>query len=361
MAGTVLAVLVALGTLAATLAGAGPVDALAARQPPAAGPQRLGPEAWTLPVLPDLRPTAIVAMGDSYLSGEAAGSYEPGTDTPGNFCHRSTRSAIHATDVPGVDHRVNLACSGAFAGDLRSGGTGHEGEAPQATRLRAVAEADRVVAVVVSIGGNDLSFNDMIRQCLAAFLPFVAACRSGLEPGLPARLAAAAPKVDAALGDIRAVMAEAGYAPDDYLLVLQSYPSPVTEDIRTPWLRLPMGCPFTIGDMRFARTVLAPAIAEAWAEVAAARGASFLDLSRAFEGHEVCAAAATPATEWAQGISIDLGQLLNGVGANVVQQSFHPNTAGHAQIGRCITAIVTTPSPRATCLPGAGGDLGLAG
>jgi len=163
------------------------------------------------------------------------------------------------------------------------------------------------------------------------------------------------------LGDIRAVMAAAGYHDDDYVLVLQSYPSPVTERVRTSWLRLSMGCPFTIGDMEFARTVLTPAIAEAWATVAAGRGARFLDLSRAFEGHEVCAAGATPATEWVQGISVDFGQILNGVGANLVQQSLHPNAAGHAQIGRCITAIVTASVSRGACIAGPDGDLGLAG
>ena len=128
--------------------------------------------------------------------------------------------------------------------------------------------------------------------------------------------------------------------------------------IRTPWLRLPMGCPFTIEDMRFARTVLAPAIADAWATVAADRGARFLDLSRALEGHEVCARAATAATEWVQGISVDLGQIVNGVGANLVQQSLHPNVAGHAQLGRCISAFVGGTAPRGTLVAGADGDSG---
>jgi hypothetical protein len=314
-----------------------------------------------LPTRPDLRPTAIVSMGDSYISGEAAGSYEPGTDTGGNFCHRSTASAIQTTQVPGVDRRINLACSGALTSDLRIDGTSRYGEPPQADQLRTVAQANRVVAVVVSIGGNDLSFNDMIRQCLAAFLPFVAPCQPGIEASLPARLAAVAPAVDAALGDVRAVMRAAGYADDDYVLVLQSYPSPVTEHVRNSWARLAMGCPFTLGDMRFAHTVLTPAIAEAWGAVAAHRGARFLDLSRAFEGHEVCAAGASPETEWVQGISIDLGQLANGVGANVVQQSFHPNALGHAQIGRCITAIVAAPVDRGSCVAAADGNLRLAG
>ena len=82
------------------------------------------------------------------------------------------------------------------------------------------------------------------------------------------------------------------------------------------------------------------------------------DLSRALEGHEVCARAATAATEWVQGISVDLGQIANGVGANLVQQSLHPNVAGHAQLGRCISAFVGGTAPRGTCVAGADGDSG---
>jgi hypothetical protein len=38
--------------------------------------------------------TAIVAMGDSEISGEGAGSYQAGTDGPYNYCHRSLNAWI---------------------------------------------------------------------------------------------------------------------------------------------------------------------------------------------------------------------------------------------------------------------------
>jgi hypothetical protein len=63
---------------------------------------------------PGTGPTAVVALGDSAISGEGAGAYEPGTNGPGgDFCHRSTRALIQQTAIPGIQSRISLACSGA--------------------------------------------------------------------------------------------------------------------------------------------------------------------------------------------------------------------------------------------------------
>src|SRR5688572_10033141 len=69
-------------------------------------------------------PTAVVAMGDSAISGEAARNYEPGTDQPGNYCHRSLNALIKETDIPGIAAELNLACSGAESANLQYPGTG---------------------------------------------------------------------------------------------------------------------------------------------------------------------------------------------------------------------------------------------
>jgi hypothetical protein len=89
---------------------------------------------------PGSGPTAVVALGDSAISGEGAGAYEPGTDgAGGDFCHRSTRALIQQTAVPGIQSRISLACSGAASSDVRISGTTHYTEPSQADRLRAVA------------------------------------------------------------------------------------------------------------------------------------------------------------------------------------------------------------------------------
>ncbi len=303
-------------------------------------------------------PTAIVSMGDSYISGESAGSYEEGTDTRDNRCHRSTVSAIRSTVVDGIDQTVNLACSGALTTNMRLGGEARFDEPPQAEQLRDLLATHDVRAIIVSIGGNDLGFGMMIQQCLVSFLPLVAPCRTSLEPAMPAVIEETTPEVAAVLADVRAVMRDAGRSDDSYELVLVSYPSPVTERVRSWWLRLAMGCPFTITDLRYARATLTPAISEAWQAVAAEAGVRFLDLSRAMEGREVCARGATRATEWITGIDVDLAQIRNGVGTNLVQESLHPNARGHAQLGRCFAQFLQLADvPSGACLRNAEGNL----
>ena len=296
------------------------------------------------------KPSAIVAIGDSYLSGEAAGDYAPGTDTASNQCHQSTRSLIHQTGLTNVDVALNLACSGSTTANLRLGGTDRYGGRSQIEQLGDILAVYDVRAVVVSVGGNDLGFGEMIRDCIAAYLPLVADCGDAIAARLPAQLDQVSASVGAVLDDVHAVLAEGGHGPDDAQVVLVSYPSPVTERIRSPWLRLAMGCPFTLNDLAFARNELTPSIANAWAEVAASRGDRFLDLSRALEGHEVCARGASPGSEWAKGIFVNTAQIRRCIGMHLISQSLHPNEVGHAQLGRCLGRFLAMTDASALCL-----------
>src|SRR6201991_2611966 len=136
------------------------------------------------------RPSAIVAMGDSFISGEGGrwlgNGSEPlgtrsGTDraaygcgalgceydparvygaSEANDCHRSDVAPIVSAPIA-VDEKVNLACSGAKARDLwpaAEGGTEHFGEPPEADQLAVVARRDDVRMVVVTVGANDVGF-----------------------------------------------------------------------------------------------------------------------------------------------------------------------------------------------------------
>jgi hypothetical protein len=302
------------------------------------------------------RPTAVVSLGDSAISGEGAGDYEAGTDGPQDYCHRSANAQINETAIPGVDVRINLACSGAASSDIRIGGTTHYTEQSQADRLRAVALNYNVKLLVLQVGANDdPAFTDTVLACVEAWLnPLGPGCRATVGPSWPGRVAAMAPKVAAVVDDLRTVMRQDGYADGDYQFVLQSYASPVTENMGL--LHAFQGCPFRLDDAAWGRTTAVPLLSAALHGVAAQTGVRFLDLARATEGHEACTRATS--AWWANPLVVDYTQILkSGITLHIVQQSFHPNAAGHGQFGRCLTEFAAAGFGEGACRRGPDGNL----
>ena len=317
--------------------------------------------ALAAPAVAAAKPAAVVSLGDSAASGEAAGNYEPATNRPGNFCHRSRDALIHETAIPGIDATINLACSGATAANLRIGGAGRNGEPPQTARLAQVARDYDVKLVFVEIGANDdPQFAATVTDCVTQFvLRTGLGCRLSVGPRWEARLAAMAPKVARALADVRTVMRDAGYADGSWQAVAASYWSPVP---RPPVryarsARLLAGCPLYDADMAWGRDTAVPRLAAALQQVARGVGWRFLDLQDSMDGREVCAPGVTRAEEWTAGLTYDP---FNGTwfGFDAVRQSFHANARGHAQMGRCLREFHLAPAAaEGACARGADGNL----
>ncbi|MFF5923982.1 hypothetical protein ACFY8C_37500 [Streptomyces flavochromogenes] len=133
---------------------------------------------------PGTGPTAVVTMGDSYISGEAGrwlgnsltnsgnrngtdrawtgSGYDPSRvyGTTAGGCHRSDTAEVRSAG-PLATSLINLACSGATTENVvraSQGGLAYKGEAPQADQLAAVAASHDVELIALSIGGNDLGF-----------------------------------------------------------------------------------------------------------------------------------------------------------------------------------------------------------
>ena len=247
-----------------------------------------------------------MTLGDSYISGEAGrwlgnsavplggragtdrawrsaglGSYDPALvygDTA-KGCDRSDVAPVVGNDVP-VDAKINLACSGAQTVNVfraSEGGTGQNGEQPQADQLAAVAATHDVDTVVLSIGGNDLGFADIIPACVVAHAT-ATRCEPGQQAAVDAAMPTALADVARAVDEVRAVLAAQGQPVGSYRLVLQSYPSPVPrgDDNRYAELaggRLGIGgCPIGNSDSDWARDSLVPQISDNLAAVAAATG-----------------------------------------------------------------------------------------
>ncbi|WP_405016027.1 GDSL-type esterase/lipase family protein [Kitasatospora sp. NBC_00070] len=359
------------------LALGGAVPALAAPAPPAA-------------LAPPTGPTVAVALGDSFISGEGGrwlgnsaryqtdrngtdrawtgSGYDParvyGSTAAAEGCHRSDVSEL-LTATLSVAERVNLACSGAETRHVLStaaGGVQLNGEAPQLDRLGQLARTKRVSLVVLSLGGNDIGFGEIIGEC-AYDWAFSRLCSREQGAIVDRKL----PQVRAAIGtvvdDLRATMTAAGYRTGDYRLVLQSYPSPIPggEEFRLregDSNRLNRdGCPFNNRDADWARYTLVPQLSDLVGSVAAAKGADFLDLQDTLAGHEVCSLGTSQVGqggpdprkhEWARFLDYANTQ-------GTLEESMHPNAYGQRALGTCLGLIAARPG-RWTCVPDYLGD-----
>jgi lysophospholipase L1-like esterase len=109
-----------------------------------------------------------VAMGDSYSSGEGTASYDRGTDTSTNKCHRSSEDASKASyprllqlDSNTVPSNMTfVACSGAVIDDILNRSQ-YPDQPPQLQAL-----GSDVTLVTISIGGDDLGFKHVLEECV---------------------------------------------------------------------------------------------------------------------------------------------------------------------------------------------------
>ena len=203
--------------------------------------------------------TAIVALGDSFSSGEAGrwqgnslnfSGTRDGTDraarcTLGIFCsydaHRvygsSYDNGCHRADVApiksaaiSVNEKINLACSGAQTKNIwraSQGGQAFKGEAPQADQLLPIAQQKNVKLVLLNITANDLGFTDHVIDCTVAWTLGYTCNDAGAGLDRRRRCRRRQSGLRKAIDEIRAVMSAAGYSSSQYKFVIQGYASPI--------------------------------------------------------------------------------------------------------------------------------------
>jgi lysophospholipase L1-like esterase len=300
-----------------------------------------------------------VAMGDSTLSGEGAGDYTRGTDgEKGNWCHRSPKATIYQVRLPAVSKAYNLACSGAPSAQVGLGKVEQYTEISQAEQLARIATRNRVVAIVVASGANDdPAFSHVLNSCVQAWIGKERPCSETVGPKWEQRVDRMIPKLTKALRDIKTVMRNTGYAPSDYELVVQSYAAPVGPDVARGLQDL-SGCPFLSADLRWVEGDAVPVLTAGVRTAAARADVRFLDLSRAGVGREACSSARDPRREWFRRLAVQWNDLQQDDRAtHALQESFHPNAAGHKQFGQCLAEFLVTDDRAAACLPAEDGNL----
>ncbi|MBT2395756.1 ricin-type beta-trefoil lectin domain protein [Streptomyces sp. ISL-100] len=295
----------------------------------------------------DQRKSGLISLGDSEISGEGVGTYEPGTNGPDNWCHRSPDAAIHRTGIP-ADVTYNVSCSGAYSGNIRIGGNKqYADELVQSDSLAVKARNTRIKMVLLVAGANDdLQFGPVMTDCVTRWLTIQGPCEPKYAPGWQGRVDGLVPKVEQTVRDLRTVMRGAGYADGDYKMVVMGYPSPIGPDFKdNPNFpgKIPGGCVGYDSDATWGRNTAVPAFERGMRTAAANTGSVYLDNSRLFHGHEVCMD-----DPWARGLYIDLSKP-GTPDENSVRQSFHPNIRGHAAFASCVTQVYNSSLREASC------------
>jgi GDSL-like Lipase/Acylhydrolase family len=268
----------------------------------------------------------IVALGDSYLSGEGASQYFEGTDEPGgsrrNLCHRA--STVHPyLAAEDLDASLTfVACSGARTADvMRSPQYPHSpddvyGGKPQIEVLKRIADAD---AVLLSIGGNDAGFAEIGADCAVPGKPD---CRRAASYWLRQLESTVYP---ALVSTYKAVRRAAHGAP----VFAMTYPNPLGPEF----------CPDLVGldeaEMSFVRDVFSPRLNEIVESAAAAARVRAIDLESAVDGYRFCE---KPLGETA----VNFIELEHTVGApidvfhpgDIAHGTLHPNRLGHERLER---------------------------
>jgi hypothetical protein len=343
--------------------------------------------------------TAIVSLGDSFISGEGGrwlgNGSEPagtrsGTDRAATDCDRlgacdyrpeliygaSEESGCHRSDVAPiasapvrVEDKINLACSGAKLENVApavAGGKAHFGQAPQADALREVARREDVKMVVVTAGANDVGFGELVAGCALDWARSSEADPDLCRGAAQAEVEAAQPTLEAglerALDGIRRAMAGFGYRRSDYRLAVMGYASPLPPGrwIRYPqdgWSRLNLGgCPVWDADADWAAGEGIVTIDAAMKRAAATTGAEFLDVRHALDGHQLCDSRASrvgpagpsPArSEWVRRLAFVQGSS---------RESLHPNAYGQRALGACIGLLFASRPGDYACRAEPGGS-----
>ena len=336
-------------------------------------------------------PDAVVAVGDSAISGEA-GRWAGNTnlspsrvdalgstayhDVPGREsipgCHRSKAAEIH---IGGVES-ANLACSGArtYTQPYRSGadfkpgldfyddGAGHVG---QALALERYARTRRVRMVVALISANNFGFADVVTTCVANWLTSPSWWKNFChdDAGIRNRFTDAyiAQQRDAVIGafaNLRTAMANAGYAPADYALVAQTYSSPVPRGSgfryrETGFTRQTIGgCGVWNRDADWANDTMVTTLNERVIKpAAAAHGLPVLDARDALSGHRLCEGTVglleeTGVPNWTAPGAADRSEWVSQIRTVTtlippyqLQEDLHPSYWGQLALRNCVRQV----------------------
>ncbi len=353
---------------------------------------------------PGVGTPAIVALGDSAISGEAgrwAGNTNNSSsrvDALGSTayhdvagaeairgCHRSKAAEVHIGD--GV-LSANLACSGARTStnaggsdfkpgiDFYSDASGRKG---QALALQQYAATHNVRAVTLLIGANNYGFADIVQQCVTDWLtspswwPNYCYDDSSIKSRFtPARVVAETANVRGAILNVRQAMAKAGYADSQYTILAQTYSSPIP---RGSGFRYPQsgftrqtigGCGVWNRDADWANDTVVQTFNTTIRNAAAGlANVKVVDMTNALAGRRLCESSVGLLEErgvanWLTAGAVDKTEWVSQIRTVTaifppyqIQEDGHPSYWGQLALRNCLRQAYNAGTPRAgTCTIG---------
>lgn len=256
---------------------------------------------------------------------------------------------------------------------------------------------EKVSMVVVSIGGNDFKFGDVVETCAKNYLiwGFLSKCRDipsvKLQFELP-RIVEVEQNVKIAIENVgRALLnvRNVNYNRADFTILLQDYESgiPPTQKYTFPLTGLEMvtlrkitgRCPFTDADAIWANNTALSIIDNTVLSAATAAARNYpvwrMRLAPAFSGQRLCEQDLShllPGESWRDQPPrtmewINQVRLMPGWGPLTLQEDFHPNFFGQLALRNCLRQAYNNGRPRDVvpadpiCVPIPGGILHLRG
>lgn len=377
-------------------------------------------------------PTAAVALGDSFISGEGAGAYRPVADVNGQeqtfpgwsapnsnafFCHRSANASLLKANLPGIQARFNLACSGGQPQDITNASNARaKGRtvASQLDQLRAVGRTHDIDLVLIGLGSNNtqFTFGDVAVDCANRFVadawtgwwefwayiggPVPQEPCAASDLATPAQFTAAQSETLSAVREILRTLHEID-ADGVHRVVFQDYTNPLPFDLATGlWEedgraddrdkfralgaeRYRAGCPIHRASLAAGHT-FSTGLGTLVSNVASAFPSAdvvYLNVQRAFDGARLCETGSNPSTALATPIRLQDGPtgtfLTDLAGYDKIaiqrianscvtyfqtcQESWHPNAAGHTVLGQCLAGAFTTTSRTVRCVRSPNGTI----
>jgi hypothetical protein len=359
---------------------------------------------------PGVGTSAVVALGDSAISGEAgrwAGNTNDSSskvdalgataywDTASGeairCCHRSKAAEVH---IGGGVLSANLACSGARTATNAGGSdfkpgidfySDSSGRVGQARALQTYAGSHNVKTVVLLIGANNYGFADIVQQCVTdwltspSFWPNYCNDDSSIKSRFTAtRVSAETANVAGAMVNVRTAMRGAGYADTAWTLLVQTYSSPIPRGSgfrysQSGFTRQTIGgCGIWNRDADWANDTVVATFNNTLRNAAAASGLTnykILDMTNALVGRRLCedtvglleevgipswtSAGAVDRTEWVSQI-----RTVSAIFPPYqIQEDGHPSYWGQLALRNCLRQAFGSAKPfgsTLTCTRGVG-------